>query len=539
LVRFHNQAKSLALPAETYYNCFMTLDEESEQRAIIDRINVALPSLVKNINEDSRLPWVHDLTRADLTVSRAPTTFVNGDAFESAARAVTKLISREDDESQRIRADLIGTRLVVFETKDESNVLMADFSFQSKREGILGFATLEFNDAGEITHVYRTKDYKDGELLSRKSGEYLQSLLTGLLLNSADDREPASGTSCVVIDGIRLYQHKQIFDADSGYMDAQVQLYPRTMPRIRNELSKEFKNYGARFPPIRNSEQAKNYYAEIGSQLENSEEMWWVSEDMSKLAWDVTMSGTEPEDLSDKELPAPAGIMWLNGGGGPVLMNKTLPDGDFLTTGNTQSELMSVNAIIWYTPTVGIPGVEIGQPRFMGLTASPGIVRDTAQWNGIVSPMDLESNEAEYHRVPTYVTYYNLKFLPRKMALVVMRLAREDTLGEKTSETVGGSPSKKKNRLRKIDTVTCASLRRHRYLSDAERESEARDYSHRWIVRGHMRNQPIGPRNTEGGQKHLRVWIAPYVKGPEDKPLVLKDRVQLFVSSARSQDKVG
>jgi hypothetical protein len=140
--------------------------------------------------------------------------------------------------------------------------------------------------------------------------------------------------------------------------------------------------------------------------------------------------------------------------------------------------------------------------------------------------MDLESNEMEFHRIPTYVTYHNLKYLARKMALVVMRLAREETLGEKTSEMVGGgSGNKKKHRNRRIDRVTCASLRRYHYTNDAEREAEARDYSHRWIVRGHMRNQPIGPRNAKGGQQHQRVWIAPYVKGPEDKPLVLKDRV--------------
>lgn len=513
----------------------MTLGIEPDQQAVIDRINAALPSLVENLNADSRLPWVHDLKPSDLSISRTPPTFVDGDAFKSAAQAVTKLVIREDDTSNRIRADLIGTRLVVFETVDESKVLMADFSFHDRGEGIIGFSTIEFDDAGELTNVYRAKSYKDGTLLGRNSGEYLQNLLTGLLLNSADDHEPASGTNCVVVDGIRLYQHKRIFDSDSGYMESQVQLAPRTMPRIRNELAKEFKNYnyGTRFPLIEKSQQEQEYYAQIGSQLEQSNEMWWVSEDMTKLAWDVALSGTDPEDLSEKELPTPAGIMWLNGGGGPVLMSKHLPEKDFLLTGDTQSELMSVNAIIWYTPTIKIPGLKVGKPRFMGLTASPSIVRDTTLWNSIVSPIDIESNIFEVHRIPTYVTYYKLKYLPRKMALIVMRLAREESLGQTTSETVGGSPNRKKNRLRRIDTVTCASLRRQRYLSEAEREAEARDYSHRWIVRGHMRNQPVGPRNTEGGQKHLRVWIAPYVKGPEDKPLILKDRVQLFISSAR------
>jgi hypothetical protein len=511
----------------------MTQEAVHPERAVVKRITAALPSLLQNINDDPRLPWVQGLTVQNIEVSRVPPTFINGDAFKSAARAVTKLVQREDDPSKRIRADLIGTRLVVLETTDEAKVMLGELSFHDKASSLLGFATLDFDDFGNIIKIYQSSTYQDGDFLSRKSGDYLQSLLTGLLLNSADDKEPASGTSCEIIDGVKVYTHKKLFSVDSSYIEAQVQLTPRAMPRIRNELAREFKNYGARFPPVERSQQEKEYFFELGSQIEATEEMWWVSEDMTKLVWDVAMSGTEPEDLSEKEIPAPAGIMWLNGGGGPVLAAKLLPEDEFLRTGMTQTELMSINAIIWYTPTKRIPGLEVGKPRFMGLTASPGIVRDTSQWNALVSPMDVESNEAEYHRIPTYVTYFGLKFLPRKAALIAMRLAREESLAEKTLETVSSGSGKKKKQNRRIDSITCSSLRRHRYASEAEREAEAREFSHRWIVRGHMRNQPIGPRNAEGGQKHMRVWIAPYVKGPEGKPLVLKDRVQLFITSER------
>lgn len=276
----------------------------------------------------------------------------------------------------------------------------------------------------------------------------------------------------------------------------------------------------------------RKYFEDIGKQLEVSQEMWWVSEDMSKLAWDTSMSNSGPEDLSDRDLPTAAGIMWLNGGGGPVLTTRKFPNEEFLITGETPVEHMTMNAIIWYTPTIKIPGLDVGKPRFMALTASPDLVRDTTHWNSTISPLDLESNEIEYKRIPTYVTHYSLKELPRTTALIVMRLAREESVGERTSETVGNS-SKRKKRHREIALVTCASLRRHRYLTDEDRsagEADAHEYSHRWIVRGHMRNQAIGPRLTGGERKHIRIWIAPFVKGPDDKPLVLKDRVQLFNS---------
>ena len=47
------------------------------------------------------------------------------------------------------------------------------------------------------------------------------------------------------------------------------------------------------------------------------------------------------------------------------------------------------------------------------------------------------------------------------------------------------------------------------------------EWSHRWMVRGHWRLQPYGPKRA------LRkpTWIDPYVKGPEDKPLDVRPTV--------------
>jgi hypothetical protein len=51
-----------------------------------------------------------------------------------------------------------------------------------------------------------------------------------------------------------------------------------------------------------------------------------------------------------------------------------------------------------------------------------------------------------------------------------------------------------------------------------EPEHEA-NYSHRFIVSGHWRNQWY-----PSGQVHRQIWISPYVKGPEDQPLVVRPR---------------
>jgi hypothetical protein len=56
-------------------------------------------------------------------------------------------------------------------------------------------------------------------------------------------------------------------------------------------------------------------------------------------------------------------------------------------------------------------------------------------------------------------------------------------------------------------------------------EGDERDvhWSHRWIVSGHWRNQYLPTVRA-----HRLQWIAPYVKGPEDRPLIVKERVTVL-----------
>ena len=51
------------------------------------------------------------------------------------------------------------------------------------------------------------------------------------------------------------------------------------------------------------------------------------------------------------------------------------------------------------------------------------------------------------------------------------------------------------------------------------------DWSHRWIVTGHWRQQWY-----PSVERHLPLWIHPFVKGPEDKPLKASGRPVMVVS---------
>lgn len=70
-----------------------------------------------------------------------------------------------------------------------------------------------------------------------------------------------------------------------------------------------------------------------------------------------------------------------------------------------------------------------------------------------------------------------------------------------------------------VDCAPCHVVRlRKEFAADAvdsSGDSHAVDWSHRWVVRGHWRQQFFSSR---GG--HAPVWIHPHVKGPEDKPFI-------------------
>lgn len=73
--------------------------------------------------------------------------------------------------------------------------------------------------------------------------------------------------------------------------------------------------------------------------------------------------------------------------------------------------------------------------------------------------------------------------------------------------------------------VTVIELRRPVGAAEAQPPLGAPvDWSHRWMVDGHWRNQY---HPSDGS--HVPTWIAPYVKGPDDKPLVVKDKVYAWM----------
>lgn len=71
--------------------------------------------------------------------------------------------------------------------------------------------------------------------------------------------------------------------------------------------------------------------------------------------------------------------------------------------------------------------------------------------------------------------------------------------------------------------ITHVTLRRSSE-ANGEAGTDGFEYSHRFMVSGHWRHQFYPSKG-----RHELIWIDPYVKGPEDKPLIIKDRVYKLV----------
>jgi len=70
--------------------------------------------------------------------------------------------------------------------------------------------------------------------------------------------------------------------------------------------------------------------------------------------------------------------------------------------------------------------------------------------------------------------------------------------------------------------INIISLRRAQH-TNGQSKGGTREWSSRWLVKGHWRSQYYPSK-----QKNSPLWIMPYVKGPQDKPLKSRNGIALF-----------
>jgi hypothetical protein len=110
-------------------------------------------------------------------------------------------------------------------------------------------------------------------------------------------------------------------------------------------------------------------------------------------------------------------------------------------------------------------------------------------------------------------------------------LLMNQTVTHLTEAEIPRAMAKRARRMEIPDRVTVVALRRIEGQHHGESDV---DWQYRWLVRGHWRWQhvsehhPAAERDPEGGFR-ARVWVRPHVKGPDDKPFHLTEKVYALV----------
>lgn len=110
-----------------------------------------------------------------------------------------------------------------------------------------------------------------------------------------------------------------------------------------------------------------------------------------------------------------------------------------------------------------------------------------------------------------------------KATLKASWLLMSQTFVNVTETSIGRPVRERKGKTKKPPKVKIIALRKQttKPTNNNNGDPTPANFDYRFIVRGHWRMQPYGP-----GRKRVRpVWIAPFIKGPEDKPLKVVDKV--------------
>lgn len=256
---------------------------------------------------------------------------------------------------------------------------------------------------------------------------------------------------------------------------------------------------------------------------------YWVTDPMARVALDASqdMPGFTGEDM-----PAPTGLL---------LVEKPLPDKDVTAigglrlrdreTGNPElfdrMEPVPVDGFLWHHRGRSvIVWVLVRSSRL----SAPLLVAD-APLTAFMSlelpvPADFTGEKAflgPEGASPTSDALGVLSWLSAAWHLMGMPTVAEI---REAPDTEGVGPSRAPKGPEQLSAVRLVDLRpmRHVRIEDKDVEEKSRVYRHRWVVRGHWRQQVAGKKRAE----RRLTWIPSYIKGPEGAPLLTTDTVNVW-----------
>lgn len=293
------------------------------------------------------------------------------------------------------------------------------------------------------------------------------------------------------------------------------------------------------------------------SRLERAD-AYFISRDMSALIEHAATLLDESDQFVRDLWPSDAGFVWIDGGfkvhdhSGEVaviqclLWSHNIADGvpGMFTTMyaslNDQEDSVSKWAHENYPERVDEMGhVQLAHLGFIGdgvRVGPPEFVTDGPNANEMVM---VNGDGSPAHGVADNHMRY----------ILAMLMMFEQEITAKSTTLPNRADGKRWRRADIPDRVTVIALRR---TSGAQHGESDVEWAHRWVVRGHWRWQPYGTRSTacdhmmdspvvENGRRtsHCvkdgcdhrveRIWLSPYIKGPDGAPLKITDKINALV----------
>lgn len=271
--------------------------------------------------------------------------------------------------------------------------------------------------------------------------------------------------------------------------------------------------------------------------------LWWVSEEMGELLLAAARDIPEDVRLTELPIPHPAGLVvfekpWpgmdakTDGSGGTIKISSMLWGGLTRLPPRRGRPALEAMSIASYTSFDLSAGLEPDELKMAGpLLAMTGRYNESgpvfgvehaplgrSDWPLVDALGDRSFNDAGEYAMASM--WEDRRVMAALWALVVQ--PRMVTASKRHLSR----PEKRRNQRAAIEDVNPTTILTLRRLEHTQHPTGERDvqWSHRWAVIGHWRNAHVGPN---GAQRKL-VWVRGHVKGPDDKPLVVKQTVRAW-----------
>jgi hypothetical protein len=310
-----------------------------------------------------------------------------------------------------------------------------------------------------------------------------------------------------------------------------MQIRPQDMPEVRAELTTWNTTQGPGYftacvakgqqtvyHDAPNAEAAGHWFANTEDDRLAKAELFYVTREMTELV--VAAARSMPTwSLAPEDLPAPRGLIYFDG----LTDFRNLPT-TAMTWGPCPQAVVDWCGLkssgLWLSHYVDAGDLAHVFTR-KGISAPPLLYGSES----LCAFGEQESGNVSFYRDPDTrdVIESNTQDLIGRVGSLVVAKAAWLLMQQGIAECVDVSPDRAaRKRLARAGhqprPVRVIELRRPKTTSthgDSDRQ-----YHHRWITRGHWRQQWYPAR-----QVHRPVWIAPHIKGPEGAPLIGGEKV--------------